>query len=140
MSEDPTDPALPSKPPLPEPQAEVLNEIAARHPKVNDQTRDFIACVLFEGMTLQDAERAVGWSAGYGSRVLRKPHVVAYFSDLRDSGLGAVGLLALGKALQLLQNAKSEKVRADLAMDLMNRSGIGESNAPKKVASITLKF
>src|SRR5690606_3234065 len=40
MSEDPTDPALPSKPTLPEPQAEVLNEIAARHPKVNDQTRD----------------------------------------------------------------------------------------------------
>ena len=101
-----------------------VDELRTLHPRVTDLQAAIVEHVIRTGDGPVATAAALGTGYPNVSRTLRLPHVLAYSKELAIASVGAAALQALATSTSLL-NSRSDRVRADVAMDLMNRAGIG---------------
>ena len=118
--------------------SELEQEKRAAHPRVTDRQAQLVAHLLHDGATVDEAAKRIGANRAWAYTTLRKQWVREYAQDMRDALLCGLGLRALATAGDLLGQAKSERLRAEIAMDLMNRAGVGDG--PKQAPSVLIQF
>ena len=104
-------------------QAEALN---AEH-KLTDLQRDLCVAVICHDGSIKEIVESKGYSLPHAYKTLQKPHVQAFMAELGQAALGTAGIRALAHAQRLMDTARSEKVRSDLALGLMDRAGLNRS-------------
>jgi phage terminase small subunit len=98
------------------------------------QRRAFVLAKVLGGMTNAQASIAAGYSnsskevaAAHGSRVAADPDVVAACDVLTRLVMRSTSIAAVRKLEYLMDNAADEKLQAQCARDLLDRSGFNPS-------------
>ena len=101
---------------------------------LTDRQRKLVDTLVATNCTIKEASSMAGYAKGESGRVtaskaLRQPHVQEYMmQQVRDTmSLGATK--ALGRVIQLSDNAKSEYVQLEASKDILDRAGF---KAPDK--------
>jgi phage terminase small subunit len=102
--------------------------------KLSGQRRAFVMAKIFGGLSNRDAAIAAGYSASskevasaHGSRVAADPEVVAACDVLTRLVMRSTSIAAVRKLEYLMDNAEDEKLQAQCARDLLDRSGFNPS-------------
>ena len=103
-----------------------VDEIRLQHPKVTAQQADLVEFILSAGATQKQASEFFDFPYSYVSRTVRLPHVVDYSMALVKATMSVRALQAIAVQGELL-NSRSDRVRADVAADILNRAGVGAS-------------
>lgn len=101
-----------------------------KHHRITDKQHELVATMLQDGCTITEAANRMGSDRSWASKTLNKQHVMEYMRDLAMNAIGAHALRATHTMTKLL-DAKSEKVRQEAAKDLMDRAGLGVSEAER---------
>ena len=114
---------LPTPKPLVALNQEKLKVVKAKH-SLTVLQMELVDYILMTGDTPAQAAVFMKKHSPWAYDTLKKQHVQLYMIDAAKASMSMLGLRALGTAASLLQ-AKSDRIKADVAMDLMQRAGIG---------------
>lgn len=102
--------------------------------KLSPQRRAFVMAKIFGGLSNRDASIAAGYSASSpqvasanGSRIAADPDVVSASEVLTRLVMRSTSIAAVRKLEYLMDNASDEKLQAQCAKDLLDRSGFNPS-------------
>jgi len=110
----------------------LLQPIKEKHGHLTSLQMGLVEHLVRTGCTQAAASRDLGIDDAHISKTLRLPHVLAYLNDLSQVFMVTLGTRALHRASELL-DSMDHRVGAMLAIDLMNRAGLGKDTAHKGV-------
>jgi hypothetical protein len=103
---------------------ELIDPIKKTYDYLTPEQMELIDHLVRTGDTQAAASRALGKDQAWICNTLKKPYVLMYMQELAEATLVTLGTRALHKASDLL-DSRDHRVGAQLAIDLMNRAGIG---------------
>lgn len=100
----------------------MICEYRERHPKVTDDQAALVAEILQVPGPISQAATALGKNKSWAYETLKKPHVLAYSTELARASVGIAALQALATQRSLL-STKSDYLKHEVAKDILDRAG-----------------
>ena len=107
---------------------------------VTSRQAELVTILLQQGGTITAAAEAIGADRSWACKALVKSHVQAFARDLGMRMLGVAGMRALATNMTLMEDAKSEWLRADIAKDFMDRAGYALDNGKGKLPVVSINI
>lgn len=130
--------AVKSRPALEQRMSKAADKLDEKFSDVTPRQKELVHAMLLDGLTPSAAANAIGADRGWAYTVMQKDSVQEYQMALARAALGGLALKALSTAENLL-DARSERIRLDAAVDLLNRAGIGVSGDKAPAVTVNIK-
>lgn len=117
----------------------VLCEYRERHPKITERQAELVNTILQEPGTITDAATRIGADRSWAYITLKKPHVMAYATELARASLGMAALQALATQRSLLQ-CKSDYLKHEVSKDILDRAGFRVGSVGGRGAEVEINI
>lgn len=109
------------------------------HPRVTERQAELVDTLLSTGGTHRELAEALGADRAWVSRTLRKQHVLDYMAEVARRDMRTLGAAAMVTARELLQ-ARSEKVRSDVALALIKAGGLDVGQDTQRAPAVAVQI